>query len=404
MQIAGMSTFPLVPCLSAVMLAAIALTPLRAAEPSITKTDLYEGGTNGYAAYRNPGLVVTGNGTMLAFAEARTTTGDWADIDIRMRRSTDGGKTWSDEQTIADGGDKPASNAVGIWDRTQKAVHFLYEVNYANVYYIRSNDDGKTFSAPTDITPALEKFREKYDWHVIAVGPGHSLELSNGRLVVPLWMSIGIHNHRPSVMATIFSDDHGKTWQCGEILPEVFTNQSETSLVELPGGKVMLFIRNEDPKYRVATSVSPDGATGWTAPTLNDDLYTPICFSSVLTLTKTPESDKTRLLFCNPDSRTKTDTLLKWGARQRENVSVKISYDEGKTWPESKTVEPGHSGYSDLSVSPDGWIYSIYERGEALPDKIASKGITIARFNLEWLTDGKDSLAGDRAYSATPKP
>jgi sialidase-1 len=82
-------------------------------------------------------------------------------------------------------------------------------------------------------------------------------------------------------------------------------------------------------------------------------------------------------------------------SRDRKNLSVKLSYDEGKTWPVNKTLESGYSAYSDLAVGPDGAIYCFYERGsdDGKGKRVTTyTHLTVARFNLEWLTGGKDSL------------
>lgn len=200
--------------LLAALLAAALLT---AQDPS--KLTIFEGLTGGYQGYRIPVLVMTTKGTLLAFCAARRELGDWADIDIAMRRSTDGGKTWSPMRIIADRGTMTVDNPTPIVDRKTGAVHFLYQVNYAQLYYMRSDDDGKTFSTPVDITEAVHDLRRgwvsasdtnRYGWNVVAPGPGHGIQLANGRLLFNVWMSPHYH-HRPSAVTTVYSDDHGKT-------------------------------------------------------------------------------------------------------------------------------------------------------------------------------------------------
>lgn len=362
---------------------------VHAAAAKLEQADLFDVADGKYKSYRIPCLLALPDGTVLAFTSARKAVSDWADIDIMLRRSPDGGKTWEEPRVVANGGSKPADNPVAIWDSQQKAVHFLHQTNYEKVWYQRSDDGGKTFSEQVDITPQLAAFKEKYPWTVIAPGPGHGIQLKNGRLVVPVWLSPG-KSHRPSVVSVIYSDDHGKSWQCGDIVPDTLKNLNETVAVEAKDGGVSLFLRNEDPAYQQALAHSKDGATKWTKPALQADLYNPICFASTLRLSGAPE--KSRLLFANPDSRTKTETIRKWGARPRENLTFKLSYDEGKTWPVSKVLEPGRSGYSDLAVLPDGTILCLYERGHMADNELNTKVLTIARFNMEWLTDGQDSL------------
>jgi sialidase-1 len=351
-----------------------------AAPPEPVKIDIFEGGKDGYITYRIPALVVTGRGTLLAFCAARKDYSDWADIDVAMRRSTDGGRTWEPMRIIADGGKPPTDNPVPIVDRKTGAVHFLYQVNYARVYYMRSDDDGKTFSQPVDITATVEKFRPEYSWTVIAPGPGHAIQLKNGRLVVPVWMSPD-HSHRPSEVSTIYSDDGGKTWERGEILPRVLHHPSEHVAVELADGRVMLNIRNEGEEHRRAVSFSRDGATGWTKPVFDQTLFEPVCMASLIRL------DARRLLFANPDSSGNPKvTSAKNRMLTRENLTLRISDDEGKSWKVSKALEPGRSGYSDLAVGPDGTIYCLYERGLPDGDRFVNKNLGFARLTAEWLT------------------
>ncbi|MGC3966856.1 MAG: sialidase family protein [Pirellulales bacterium] len=166
------------------------------------------------------------------------------------------------------------NNAVGFADR-DGTVHFLFCLEYCRCFYIRSDDDGQTFSKPVEITSAFEKFRSEYDWKVLATGPAHGIQLRSGRLIVPVWLSTGTggHAHRPSVTSTIYSDDHGRTWHAGDIaVPNtdewVFPN--ETVVVELADGRVMLNVRSESKNHRRIVTISPDGATGWSTPKFDD--------------------------------------------------------------------------------------------------------------------------------------
>lgn len=368
--------------------------PLLASTAGVTapvKTDIFEGGKGGYVTYRIPALVMTTKGTLLAFCAARKDFGDWSDIDIALRRSTDGGKTWDAPRIIADAGTGTADNPVPIVDRRTGAIHFLYQVNYAHVYYVRSDDDGATFSKPVDITATVEKFRPEYDWKVVAPGPGHSIQLRNGRLLVPVWMALD-HSHRPSEIATIYSDDEGQTWQRGEILPRTLHNPSESVAIQLADGRVMLNIRCENSEHRRAISFSKDGATGWTKPVFADELYDPICMASLIRVSERPKQKKNRILFANPDSQADATVVSpKHGMRVRQNLTLRLSYDEGKTWPVAKALEPGRSGYSDLAIGRDGTIYCLYERGVASNGSFVNSNLGFARLTLGWLTDGKDT-------------
>jgi len=355
-------------------------------QAQVHKTNLFEARTGGYYAYRIPGIAVTTRGTVLAYCEARQDSrSDWANIDIFMRRSTDAGRTWGPRQKLADIGNSTVNNPVAIVDRKTGAVHFLYCVNYARCFYIRSKDDGETWSRPLELTGTFEKFRPDYNWNVIATGPGHGIQLRSGRLLVPVWLSTGGKRHRPSVVATIYSDDHGITWNRADIVvrdgPE-FKNPSETVAIQLHDGRVMLNIRSESRQARRLISFSANGSTNFSKPVFDDELFEPICMASIVRLSEQPKYQKNRILFANPDS----------GTRARKNVTIKISCDEGDSWPVKKVLEPGISGYTDLTVGPNGTIYCFYERGSVTGNHYDPKFLCVARFNLAWLTNGKDKL------------
>ena len=376
------------------------------AESFLEKIDLFEAGQSGYKVYHIPGVVVTAKGTVLAWCEARQKGGDWDQIDILLRRSTNDGKTWSKPTRIADvpgpkaknpfslrmknvdPKDVTYNNPVLIADR-DGTVHMLFCLEYMRCFYQRSADDGMTWSVPVEITGAFEKFRAAYDWKVLATGPDHSIQLRSGRLLVPVWLSTGTggNAHRPSVSATIYSDDHGQTWHAGDIAvpcTDEWINPSETVAVELADGRVMLNVRNESKTHRRIVTIGPDGATRWSTPKFDNALLEPICMASIIRF------DAKRILFANPDNLARADGKeLPGKNRDRKNLSVKLSYNDGQTWSVNKTVEPGGSMYSDLAVARDGTILLFY--GRSTKTGFAGDRLTLARFNLAWLTDGKDT-------------
>ncbi|MGB7158758.1 MAG: sialidase family protein [Tepidisphaeraceae bacterium] len=382
------------------------------AEPMLETTDLFEAVQDGYKIFRIPGIIVTPKGTLIAYCEARRSGSDWGEIDILLRRSTDGGRTWSPPARVAE---MPADavrnayapkkvpsdraitldNPVAIADRSG-AVHLLYCVEYARCFYRRSDDDGVTFGPPVEITNAFEPLRAAHDWKVIATGPGHGIQLKSGRLLVPVWISLGtLNGHGESRVATIYSDDEGKTWKAGEVLPvqDKFESPNETAAAELSDGRVMLNVRHigKPPLFRGITT-SPTGIGEWSAVRFDEALPEPICMASLLSL------GGRRLLFSNPHNATNRD---------RKNLTIKLSEDDGATWPIARTLEPGPSAYSDLAIGADGTIYCFFERGEKGP----YERLTLARFNVEWLkqnqpaptttkTSSRGSL-GDRGISGS---
>lgn len=379
------------------------------AEERIEKIDLFEVGDLGYKRFHIPGVVVTAKGSVLAWCEARKNGSDWDEIDILLRRSTDDGLTWSEPENIVEvDGPKEKNpfaleikstdpstvtynNPVLIADR-DGTVHMLFCLEYMRCFYQRSTDDGVTWSKPVEITKTFQTFREDYDWKVLATGPNHSIQLKNGRLVVPVWLSTGTggNAHRPSVTATIYSDDGGETWQAGEIAvpcTDTFINPNETVAVELADGSVMLNVRNESKAHRRIVVTSPDGATNWSKPRFDDELLEPICMGGLVRYEHDGES---LLLFSHPDNLSRADGKETPGkSRDRKNLTVHLSGDEGETWTGFRSVEPGWSAYSDIAVTPEGTILCFYGRGEKA--SFAGDRLTMARFNLEWLRENPDA-------------
>jgi sialidase-1 len=360
---------------------------MASAEPRLETIELFEAGQNGYKIFRIPGVVVTAKGTVLAYCEARKTGSDWGEIDILLRRSTDGGRTWGAPTRMAEMPEDakrnpfapkkgPASdvaitlnNPVAIAGR-DGAVHFMYCVEYARCFYRRSDDDGVTFSPAVEITAAFEPFRAAHDWKVLATGPGHGIGLRSGRLLVPVWLSLGSGDgHGESRVATIYSDDAGKSLLAGEVLhaADRLNSPNETIAAEMSDGGVMLNIRHigKPPLFRAVTT-SPTGIGDWAPVRFDESLPEPICMASLVSL------GGRRLLFSNPHNAVNRD---------RKNLTIKLSEDDGASWHLSRALEPGPSAYSDLAVAPDGMLYCFFERGQKGP----YERLTFARFNVEWL-------------------
>jgi sialidase-1 len=230
----------------------------------------------------------------------------------------------------------------------------------AQVWFLKSTDEGSTWTGPVDITSEVGN---------IALGPGIGIQLKNGRLVVPVYDGI------------IFSDYHGKTWKAGN---KTTGPVNESQVVELVSGTLMLNTRGY-PKRIVA--FSSDNGNTWSEPnrdlTLTDSKLWGGCQATLIRYTRTDEGyDKNRLLFANP-----ADTL------NRFDITVRMSYDEGKTWPVAKLIKKGTGAYSCLTIFPDDTIGIIYETGNYNKDVIEYySSLSFARFNLEWLTDGEDHL------------
>jgi sialidase-1 len=369
-----------------------------AAPPGVERSEVFPAGMNGVTLYRIPGVVVTPRGTVLAYCEARRDSpADWGEIEIHLRRSMDGGRTWEPPQHIAHAGariegnphkpvdgahEQTVNNPVAIIDRETGAVEFVYCVNYARCFSMRSTDDGRSWTPPVEITATCEPFRTAYDWKVIATGPGHGIQLASGRLVVPIWLAYGgVGDHKPSASATMYSDDHGRTWHAGTIaVPDEgdFGDPNETMVTTLSDDRVMLITRSISAASRKLITVGPDGAGHWGRPQFHEQLWEPICMASITSYPGQPGT----LIFSNPHSLARDDAgrEIPAGRGKRENLTIKLSRDDGQTWPVSRTLAAGPSAYSDLAVLPDGTILCLYE---------GDRTIIAARFLLEWVTAGE---------------
>jgi sialidase-1 len=399
----------------------LAALVLPASEPFVQKTNLFTEETDGFRLYRIPGIVVTAKGTVLAYCEARKFTGaDRGEIEIHLRRSTDGGRTWSPAKQVAHLGPRLPRNPHMPEDKKKKdmggpneqtvnnpvaiaardgTVHLLYCVEYMRAFHIRSDDDGVTWSAPVEITSAFEQYRSKVDWQVIATGPGHAVELRSGRLVAPFWMTTyeKVTSLRNGV-GVVYSDDQGRTWQGGEL---VLPRAGEPNIAELADGRVLVTARNSDPRNRRVVAYSANGATGWSKPEFIEELLEPGCMAGIVGHPGMADRKKPFLLFSNPHT-------TKRAHKDRVDVTIKLSEDGGRTWPVSRILEAGPSAYSDLAVLPDGTVLCFYESGDPTSPRKSGRlwayaHLTLARFNLEWLMGGREASSSGGATARKTK-
>ncbi len=137
---------------------------------------------------------------------------------------------------------------------------------------------------------------------------------------------------------------------------------------------------------------SPNGATNWTKPVFDEELFDPVCMASLIRVSSPGKGGKNRILFVNPDSQNDPEYLNKRNDfRKRQNLTAKLSYDDGQSWPVRKVIDAGKAGYSDLAVGPDGMMYCLYETNEGSTETWRYR-IVLKRFNLAWLTDQKDQV------------
>ncbi|MFO7615875.1 MAG: sialidase family protein [Bacteroidales bacterium] len=326
---------------------------------------LFRAGDSGYACFRIPAIVKTSKGTLLAFAEARKQgCSDTGDIDLVVRRSRDGGRSWGPLEVVWDPGDDVAGNPAPVVDRKTGTIWLLSTWNLGSdherqiidqvsqdtrrVFVLHSKNEGKSWSGALEITAEVKDPR----WTWYATGPVHGIQLEmspfKDRMVIPCdHIEAGTKKYFSHV---IYSDDHGTTWKLGGTTPQDQVN--ECTVAELPDGRLMLNMRNYDRLQKNRkVSFSDDGGATWSD--LKDDpaLVEPICQASLLSI-KTRDR-RSALLFLNP-----ADSL------SRVNMTLRISRDEGITWETVRTVHAGPSAYSDLVGIDRRRVGCLYEAGE----------------------------------------
>lgn len=326
---------------------------------------IFESGTQGYSCFRIPAIVKTNAGTLLAFAEGRRNNcSDEDDIDLVLRRSTDGGQSWGEIITVWDEGGNTAGNPAPVVDRNTETVHLLMtwnlgeddigEINRGEsedtrrAFLTRSTDDGLSWAEPEEITESVK--RPEWGWY--ATGPVHGIQIRGGehagRLVIP-GDYIEVGPDREGYSHVIYSDDAGRSWQLGGVAPRPGGNES--AVAELSDGRLMLNMRSPEPLRRVATS--SDGGQSWSQVEFDHELVEPTCQGSLLA--HWLEDGRHILLFSNPAS------------TERENMTIRMSLDDGETWTRSYQVYAGPSAYSDMVMVTDDAVGILYEGGAGRP-------------------------------------
>ena len=363
---------------------------LFAGEPQFS--DVFTAGKDGYPSIRIPSVVVTKSGAVLAFAEAREKHADQASNKIILKRSADGGVTWGAVQLLHDDGANSLNNPTALVAESGR-VFLMYQripahlreasketatgfegENVYRTFLITSDDDGATWTKPLDVTRGT---KHATGATTVASGPGIGIQLTRGphkgRLVMPF-------NEGPFWKwnnYAAFSDDGGATWRCGANAPGAFlpdakmgerSQINEVQMVELNDGSVRLNSRQfAGAKFR-KTAVSKDGGATWSRVGDAPELRDPSCMASIFRYSF--GDTLSRILYSGPDS------------TKRENGTVHMSYDEGKTWPASRVLFPGSFGYSVLTRLKDGTAGCLFETDGA-------NRIVFARFTLEWLSEAK---------------
>jgi sialidase-1 len=346
-------------------------------------------GTENHKIYRIPAIIVLPDGQLLAFAEGRVNgSNDFGDIDIMMKRSSDNGKTWSPVTTVVDYDRLQAGNPAPVVDLTDPMypdgrIFLFYNTGtnnesevrkgngYREVLYKTSADNGRSWSEPINITTMVHRayqpeantsynFRE--GWRSYANTPGHAMQfeqgLYRGRIVVAANHSEGDPQKSWEDYAShdFYTDDHGRTFKLSRSLP--IPGSNEATAAELSNNRLILNARNQkgDIRSRIE-AISNDGGETWDSTWFDSNLPDPVCEGSILNIGQL--NGKNILAFCNPASTTR-----------RDNLTLRISYDEGLTWPVVIPVDKSpdeanskdYTAYSDIvSISPTE-IGILYER------------------------------------------
>ena len=373
----------------------------------------------GYACFRIPAIVKSVRGTLLAFAEGRAhDCGDSGDIDLVLKRSTDGGRTWGPLQIINHGNGDTHGNPAPIVDRRTGRIVLAETYNKGRddgrncdvpcdrtPHLQYSDDDGATWSAPRDLTPTIRP-PQWNSWY--ATGPVHGIQLARGRHAGRLVFGINAESYADGRVtanhaALVHSDDGGRSWRVGALdtwpiaADGTFRQKpSEMTLLERSDGSVHVNGREQDGTdlgHR-DHAVSRDGGASFTAPfRAIPDLYTPMVQGSALRLpVSAAAGGRSRTLLASPAD-----------PDRRRTMTIRSSYDEGRTWEgvdRGARVSTDWAGYSDLvAVSPE--VTGLLYEGGAVD---ARDEIRFARFTEDWLGPRRapDPTTRDGAPGARP--
>lgn len=361
------------------------------AEP-ILQTPVFIAGEGGYHSYRIPSLLATPKGALLAFCEGRVSgRGDAGDIDLVLKRSFDGGKTWGETQVLWNDGANTCGNPCPVFDYKTGNIHLLLTQNLGDdneaqiklntgkgsrtVWVCHSDDDGVTWTEPQEIT----KQAKRPEWTWYATGPGVGIQIEYGmhagRLVIPCDHGFhDPHGTRQDVQSeygahVIFSDDHGESWQIGgAIVPKM----NECQVVELtePAGALLLDMRSYRGQACRAESTSTDGGETWSKAVDVPTLVEPVCQASLIRQSWPQGNQPGLLLFSNPAD-----------AKKRVALTIRSSADDGKSWSSGYELHAGPAAYSCLAKLSDDAVGCLYERG----DRNAYEQITFARVPVSLL-------------------
>lgn len=412
----------------------LSITPSLTQSSNIVNSAIFRQNDLGYACFRIPAIVNdTSDGSLLAFAEARTES--CADhhhkIDIVMKRSFDNGRSWEDFTILAENGNFEVQNVAPVYDAIADRTVILYNYQAGNsttekaarLHIMRMTDDGGDSWTPMkDITNEVTNRRSSWIYYTDDAGNklydapfpwgsstatlGHAIQLENGphpgRLMFISYYSYGGGNNY-----SIYSDDHGESWDFSDGMPTYVDGSgshviagnklNEATGVELANGWILSSARdsindtNADGPYRHHT-ISRDGGSTWGETIAEKQLADPKVLngyfngiagiaSGLLRVSKQGEQDINRLIYSSP--------AAGW---QRDQLQLRMSYDEGNNWPVAKTISWGGAAYSDLVLQDDrriGLVYEIPEQFFGISSDTMDE-IRYVNFSMDWLTDNNE--------------
>lgn len=349
------------------------------------KVPVFVSGNEGHKSYRIPAMISLPDGAILAFCEGRVNNAaDFGDINIVLKRSKNGGKTWDALQTVVDYEKLQAGNPAPVLDLEDPAypngrIFLFYNTGnnhegdvrkghgLREVWFKTSADGGISWSEAINITTQTHRPKQPginpaynfpEDWRSYANTPGHAMQFASGKYKGRIYVAANHSAGDPQKQAQdykahgFYTDDHGKTFHLGATVEVAGSN--EAMAAELSGDRLMMNIRNQkgDVKARII-AVSNNGGASWDTAYFDRNLPDPVCQGSILTLGE--KKGKKILAFCNA-----ADTL------RRDNLTLRISMDAGQTWKKSfvldSTGKKDNAAYSDIIRMGKKRIGVLYEK------------------------------------------
>jgi sialidase-1 len=323
---------------------------------------LFKAGENGYDNFRIPAILALPGNRIIVFCEGRTAMSDSGRIGVVARISRDGGKSFGPQFVVAADGENTVGNPCPVYDRDTGTLWLFltwnsgstneHEIIHHNgkrrVLLTHSEDLGETWSPIEDLTSLVSE--ENWTWY--ATGPCHGLQMKSGRLIIPcdhiVYPLIDNETSRSYSSHIIYSDDHGKIWHLGGSLSPT-TN--ECCAVEAKDGFLYMTVRRIPGNGQRGFSTSDDGGLTW-KPAEDTGLPDPTCQASVIAGPATGDNGYYPLYLANAAD-----------PKERRNLTLRISRDGGKTWPERQVIEEGFSAYSDLALLDKDHLACFYEAG-----------------------------------------